>query len=375
MFRSLAALFFTLALAATSTARTRESIHFAPIPPLKQCKPTTISWAGGTGPYLLSIASVESNKTDSYAPSLAFILQFGDLTTTTFVWNTGFPVGSALVFTIMDQTDKSLVNRTDTLTIQDGMSDACLPQVVGPIAYASNVTTSGLTLAPVPIVTPTSTASLWKATMSPSPTASASQASVRTTSGARGVAVAAGVMGSLFGIAVLLGVGCFLRRKRSVARSRRAIMSGMSFDGESEPMSSTSYSESQHAYSPQSTELFAPRVGRVGGGREICSVCGTPSTPLAAADVNVDARLGRHPRACEPHEPPGISCYVHRAIIKHARYRGSELSTRRRTCLRRGEVRRPGLTPAQSGPGHRHPPAIRMARRTLRGRRTTRYAF
>lgn len=116
-------------------------------PTLTQCVPTTIVWTGGMAPYFLSIVNVPG----STPPGLPnFSLEFNNLNTTVFTWNTGFAAGTPVVLRIND-CDGTSSNHTDAVVIQSGAIDTCLPQVnIGATAAyyvgAPTTTSSGLSM-------------------------------------------------------------------------------------------------------------------------------------------------------------------------------------------------------------------------------------
>lgn len=170
-------------------------LEIASLPTLTQCVPTTIVWTGGMAPYFLSIVNVPG----STPPGLPnFSLEFNNLNTTFFRWNTGFSAGTPVVFRIND-CDGTSSNHTDAVVIQSGPIDTCLPQVnIGATAAyyvgAPTTTSSGLS------------------TPSAGPPPESTDSSRR--SGHSGAGIAGVVLGSVLAVIMLAMLGFRIVAKR-----------------------------------------------------------------------------------------------------------------------------------------------------------------
>ncbi|KAK1217266.1 hypothetical protein PQX77_020115 [Marasmius sp. AFHP31] len=85
---------------------------------LVACQPAQLNWAGGVGPYFISVQ-------DGNNPSGAALLQFPEQTGTSLTWEqVNFQAGTSLGFLIRDK--NGVTAQTAAVTVQPGSSTDCI---------------------------------------------------------------------------------------------------------------------------------------------------------------------------------------------------------------------------------------------------------
>jgi len=157
-----------------------------------QCAPLTITWTGGTPPYLLS---VHSGNDVNGSP----LISFPAATTTSVTWSAvNFSAGTQLDLSLRDSS--GLNSQSAIFTIQSGGDSSCLNG-------ATNVTTptgsAASAASPASATTPASSGA--SAATKPTSAASVSSASAASKSSSTGTSNAAMPTGVQYGVAGLLG--------------------------------------------------------------------------------------------------------------------------------------------------------------------------
>jgi len=133
------------------------------------CRPSLISWSGGTPPYFLSI--LPANQ-----PNAQPLVDFGRQTSTSVTWLVNLPAGTAGYLSLRDNT--GAVGQSAPFTVATGSDTSCLSKTLsvssGPEATGSTGSSTTASGASVTTASKTST-STRTAVASPSAAAAVSQ--------------------------------------------------------------------------------------------------------------------------------------------------------------------------------------------------------
>jgi len=149
---------------------------------LIECEPASITWSGGTPPYLLTVFPAGNSAT---------ILQnLGNTNSTSFTWQVNVASGQSVGFAVLDNTGKT--GQSAPVPIQAGSSTSCIGQSVSgsagttgssaPTSGSSGSTTTGGSSGSTPTTgssTGSSAASSGSATSSTTPSNAASSHSAQ----------------------------------------------------------------------------------------------------------------------------------------------------------------------------------------------------
>lgn len=138
-----------LALISTTLAQSDQSdqsdpeyrMNWGSASPLSQCRPTTIRWSGGQGPYTVRVADWDAVKTTLSPTPLRRVL--AHTYAANYDWNVDYPRGSRLYIEVLDAAG-AFVAPNQALTVGDGPDTCELSTPPGLNAAAASATSSAM---------------------------------------------------------------------------------------------------------------------------------------------------------------------------------------------------------------------------------------
>lgn len=126
-------LWTSLAFIATAAAQSEYPLAWGSASPLEQCRPATLRWSGGQGPYTLRVAEWDAAKGGATLGPLRRVL--AQTYAVVYDWDVDYARGTRLYVEVIDDSG-SVAAPTQALTVGDGPSSCSL--WTPPTVYVGN---------------------------------------------------------------------------------------------------------------------------------------------------------------------------------------------------------------------------------------------